>query len=173
MIRKTENKKTRKGRVKRENQGERETERETDRQIEKCWTCFLSLNHIKSAFTVIDGILDSRANKTHTIFSRPNQVINVVKKTTNIKHNEINIMSIINDKTFNLQNSFLNNDCRYMKVTGKYKTIGVTRQLISAEYREFLTDIWHITRRGILNDILKKKTVPYIPSNTVLFLICL
>ena len=40
------------------------------------------------------------------------------KKTSlNIKRDGINIRNIINDKTFNLHNSFLGNDNRYMKVT--------------------------------------------------------
>ena len=36
-------------------------------------------------------------------------------------------MNIINDNTFNLHNSLLNNDNRYMKVTLKSKLIGVVR----------------------------------------------
>ena len=44
-------------------------------------------------------------------------------KQTNIKRDEINIMNIINDNIFNLHNSLLNNDNRYMKVT----VIGVSR----------------------------------------------
>ena len=39
------------------------------------------------------------------------------KKSTNIKHDEINIMNLINGNTFNLLNSLLNNDNRYMKLT--------------------------------------------------------
>ena len=46
-------------------------------------------------------------------------------------------MSIINDNTFNLHNSYLNNDNTYMKVTLKSKVIGVAMQLISADYRNF------------------------------------
>ena len=46
-------------------------------------------------------------------------------------------MNIINDNTFSLPNSFLNNDDRYMKVTPKSELIGVARSLISANYREF------------------------------------
>ena len=49
----------------------------------------------------------------------------------------MNIMTFINNNTFNLHNSLLNNDNRYMKVTLKYKLIGVARELISADYREF------------------------------------
>ena len=56
---------------------------------------------------------------------------------TNIKHKEINIMSIINDNTFNLHNRLLDNENRYRKVTHKSKFIGVARKLISANYREF------------------------------------
>ena len=47
------------------------------------------------------------------------------KQSSNIKHDEINIMNIINDNTFNVHNSLLNN--RYMKVTLKSKLIGVAR----------------------------------------------
>ena len=59
------------------------------------------------------------------------------KQSTTIKRDEINIMNIINDNTFNLYNSFLNNDTRYVKATLKSKLIGVARELISADYREF------------------------------------
>ena len=55
--------------------------------------------------------------KMHPIFSRASQE---KKQSTNIKHDEINIMNIINN-TFNLHNSLLNNDNRYMKVTLKFK----------------------------------------------------
>ena len=37
--------------------------------------------------------------------------------STYIKREEINIMKIINDKTFNLRKSLLNHDNRYMKVS--------------------------------------------------------
>ena len=50
-----------------------------------------------------------------------------MKRSTNIKGDEINIMNIINDNTFNLHNSLLNNDNRYMKVTLKSNLIGVAR----------------------------------------------
>ena len=46
-------------------------------------------------------------------------------------------MNIINDNTFNLHDSLLNNDDKYMKVTLKSKLIGVARLLISANYHEF------------------------------------
>ena len=46
-------------------------------------------------------------------------------------------MNIINDNTFNLHKSLLNNDNRHMKVTQKSKLIGVARKLISADNREF------------------------------------
>ena len=49
------------------------------------------------------------------------------KLSSNIKHDEINIMNIINDNTFNLHNSLLNNDNRYMKITLKFKLKGVAR----------------------------------------------
>ena len=51
----------------------------------------------------------------------------IKKKSTNIKRDEINVMYIINDDTFNLHNSRLNNDNRYMKYTLKSKLIGVTK----------------------------------------------
>ena len=59
------------------------------------------------------------AYKMHPNFSRANQEKDFVKQSTNIKYDEINIMNIINDKTSNLNNSFLNKDNRYMKVTLK------------------------------------------------------
>ena len=36
-------------------------------------------------------------------------------------------MNIINDNTFNLHNSLLDNDNRYMKVTQKSKQIGMSK----------------------------------------------
>ena len=65
--------------------------------------------------------------KTHPIFSRANQEKILVKQSTNIKHDEINVINIINDNTFNLNNSLLNNNKRYMKVTLKSTLIGVAR----------------------------------------------
>ena len=59
------------------------------------------------------------AHKTYDNFSRANQE----KQSTNIKCDEINTRNIIYDNTFNLHNSLLNNDNRYMKVT--LKLIGV------------------------------------------------
>ena len=75
--------------------------------------------------------------KTHPNFSWPNQEKNFAKQSTNIKRDEINIMNIINDKTYNLHNKFFNNDKRYMKVTLKSKIIEVVRLLILADYRVF------------------------------------
>ena len=39
----------------------------------------------------------------------------------------MNIMYIVNDKTFNLQNNLLNNDNRYMKVTQKSKLMEIAK----------------------------------------------
>ena len=49
----------------------------------------------------------------HPNFSQANQE---KKQSTNIKWDEINIMTIFNDNTFNLHNSLLNNDNKYIKV---------------------------------------------------------
>ena len=46
------------------------------------------------------------------------------------------MMNIINN-TLNLHNSLLSNDYRYMKVTLKYKLIGVARLLILIDYSKF------------------------------------
>ena len=46
-------------------------------------------------------------------------------------------MNIIDDNTFNLHYSLLNNDNKYMKVTLKSKLIEVARLLISADYHKF------------------------------------
>ena len=46
---------------------------------------------------------------------------------THTECDEINIMNIIHENPFNLHNSLLNNDNRYMKVTLKSKLIGVAR----------------------------------------------
>ena len=62
--------------------------------------------------------------KTYPNFSRENQGKNI---NANIKRDEINIKNIINDNTFNLHDSLLNNDNRHMKVTLKSKLIGVAR----------------------------------------------
>ena len=63
-------------------------------------------------------------NKRLPNFSRVNQE---KKQSTNIKCDEINIMNIIKDNTFNLHNSLLNNDNRYMKVTLKSKVLGFAK----------------------------------------------
>ena len=65
--------------------------------------------------------------KTHSNFSREKKEKNFSKTSTNIKRDEINIMNIINDNTFNLHNSHFNNGNRYMKVTVKSKLIGVAK----------------------------------------------
>ena len=62
--------------------------------------------------------------KTHSYFNRANQE---QKLSTDIKRDEINIMNIINDNTFNWHNSLLNNGNKYMKGTLKSKLIGVAR----------------------------------------------
>ena len=49
----------------------------------------------------------------------------IKKKKKTQSTDETNIMNIINDNTFNLHNSLLNNDNKYMKVTLKSKLIGV------------------------------------------------
>ena len=93
------------------------------------------------------------------------------KQNTNISCDEINIMTIINDNTFNPHNNFLNNENKYMKVTQKSKIIGVARELILADHCGFQTYKWHIRPRGILIDILvkkeKKRSSPYELSNMV------
>ena len=52
----------------------------------------------------------------HPNLGRVNQYNTLVKQSTNIKRAETNILNIINGNTFNLHNSLLNNDNRYMKV---------------------------------------------------------
>ena len=64
--------------------------------------------------------------ETQANFSRTNQE-EKNKQSINIKRDGINIINIINDNTFNLHNTLLNNDNRYKKVTLKSKLIGVTR----------------------------------------------
>ena len=51
----------------------------------------------------------------------------LMKQSTNINRDEINTMNIINENTFYLHISFLNNDIRYMKVTLNSKLIGVAK----------------------------------------------
>ena len=67
----------------------------------------------------------ARVYKTHPNLSRANQ--EKKETSTNIKHDEINIMNIINDKNFNLYYSLLKIDNRYMKVTLKSKLTGFAR----------------------------------------------
>ena len=76
--------------------------------------------------------------KTHPNVNRANTKKakkNKKQTSTDNKRDEINIMNIINENTFNL--NLLNNDNRYMKITQKSKLKGVSRQLISTDYREF------------------------------------
>ena len=61
----------------------------------------------------------------------------LVKQSTNIKCDEINIMNVINNNSFNLLYSLLRNDNMYMKGTLRSQQIGVARSLISADYRKF------------------------------------
>ena len=75
-------------------------------------------------FTVFDGIYDLRLYITHPNFSRANQG---KKQSINIKRDEINMIHIINDNTFNLHNRPLINDNKHLKVTLKSKLIGVSR----------------------------------------------
>ena len=51
------------------------------------------------------------------------------KQSTNFKYDEINIINIINDNTFYLHKGLLNNNNKYMKVTPKFKLIGISRIL--------------------------------------------
>ena len=51
--------------------------------------------------------------KTHPNFSRAYKEKIIVKHNLNIKRDEINIMNI-SDNTFNLRNSLLNNNNRYL-----------------------------------------------------------
>ena len=58
--------------------------------------------------------------KTHGCIRRtPISAGQIKKKITNIKRDEINIMNFINVNTFNLHNSLLNDNNRFMKVTVK------------------------------------------------------
>ena len=62
------------------------------------------------------------AYKTHGCIRRAPISAGQIKKnkqSTNIKRDEVTIMNIINDNTFNLHNNLLNNDNKYMKVTPK------------------------------------------------------
>ena len=59
------------------------------------------------------------------------------KLSNNFKRDEINMMNIINDNTFNLHNSLLNYDIRYTKVTLKSKQKRIARLPISTDYHEF------------------------------------
>ena len=71
------------------------------------------------------------AYKTHGCIRRNSISAGQIKKkqktSNNIKRDEIDIMNIINDNTFNLRNTRLNNDNRYMKFTRKSNLLGVTR----------------------------------------------
>ena len=73
----------------------------------------------------------------HPISARPIKKKIVVEQSTKIEHDEIDIINIIIDKTYNLQNSVLNNGNKYMKVTLMFKLIGDVKELILADYHEF------------------------------------
>ena len=90
---------------------------------------FWKNNTQAKVISIFDGIYYTWVYKKQPNFSWTNKKN---KQSTNIKHDEINIMNIINDNTFNMHNSLLNNDNRYMKITLKSKLIGVSRWLISA-----------------------------------------
>ena len=65
--------------------------------------------------------------KMHPNFSRANQEKILVKQSTNIKRDEINIMNIIDDNTLNRHNSLLDKDNRYTKITLRLKLTRVAR----------------------------------------------
>ena len=67
------------------------------------------------------------AHMIHRCIKRtPISVGQIKKKSAHIKSDEISIMNIINS-TFNLHNSLLNNDNRYMKITLEFNLIGIAR----------------------------------------------
>ena len=63
----------------------------------------------------------------HPNFNRVNQEKNEMKQSTKINRGKTNTTNIINDNTFNLHNSHLNYDNRYIKVTLESKLIVVAR----------------------------------------------
>ena len=69
------------------------------------------------------------AYKIHRCIKRtsisPRHIKKKKKNKVLILCDEINILNIIYENTFNLYNRLLNNDNRYMKVTLKSKQIGV------------------------------------------------
>ena len=75
--------------------------------------------------------------KTQPNFCCTNQEKILQKQSTNIKRDEINIINIINDNSFNLHNSLLKNYIRYMKFNLKSKLIGVAWELILVDTRRF------------------------------------
>ena len=92
---------------------------------------------VKTQFIKIPKIYEKlphfTAYKTHGCISRASISVGQIKKkkkqkqSTNIKHDEINIMNIINDNTFNLHNSLLNNENSQMKISLKSELIGNPR----------------------------------------------
>ena len=71
------------------------------------------------------------AYKTHGCIRRTpisagqNQEKNLAEQSVTIKRDEINVMNIINDNSFNMHNSIFNNGNRYIKVTIKSKLIRI------------------------------------------------
>ena len=49
------------------------------------------------------------------------------EKSTNIKRDDIDIINIVNDNNFDLHNSHLNKDYRYMKIILSSKLLGVAK----------------------------------------------
>ena len=84
---------------------------------------------VQTCWEQIKQILHLTAYKSHGCIRRTPTLAGQIKKkqSTNIKYDEINMINIINDDTFNLHNSRLNNDNRYRKVTQKSKLIGAAR----------------------------------------------
>ena len=67
--------------------------------------------------------------KTYPNCSRENQEKVLMKEITNIKCDEINIMNSVNDNTFNLHDSLLNNDNR----SGEIVDFGKSDKMVKVE----------------------------------------
>ena len=67
------------------------------------------------------------AYKTHGCLRRTPILAVQIKRSTNIKRDEINMMNIIGDNSLNPHNSLLDNNKMCMKVTLESKRIRVAR----------------------------------------------
>ena len=121
--------------------------------------------------TIKQKIIEKNSTSLYHIFNLLHIIF--AKQSTNIKYDEINMLDIIKDNTFNLHNSLLNNDNRYMKVTLKFKIIGVVLwprkgSLMKTQMRILDNRLYYTRKTELHRKGKKSRTV-----QVTLILICL